>query len=125
MVYLTSLENRDLVSDNYYEEELAYQKVIDKSRMTTKLSASVKVEIDPINNILDIKLPTEFSNTNTVGKWNLYYAADRKMDMEGTINTSNGNQQIQILEGRSGNYTFKLEWEAEGQSYYFEKIIFL
>jgi hypothetical protein len=81
--------------------------------------------MDPINNILDIKLPTEFSNTNTVGKWNLYYAADRKMDMEGTINTSNGNQQIQISEGRSGNYTFKLEWEAEGQSYYFEKIIFL
>jgi len=125
MVYLTSLENRDLVSDNYYEEELAYQKVIDKSRMTTKLSASVKVEIDPINSLLDIKLPPEFSNTNTVGKWNLYYAADRKMDMEGTINTSNGNQQIQISEGRSGNYTFKLEWEAEGQSYYFEKIIFL
>ena len=125
MVYLTSLENRDLVSDNYYEEELAYQKVIDKSTRTTKLSASVKVEIDPINNILDIKLPTEFSNTNTVGKWNLYFAADRKMDMEGTINTSNGNQQIQISEGRSGNYTFKLEWEAEEQSYYFEKIIFL
>jgi hypothetical protein len=125
MVYLTSLENRDLVSDNYYEEELAYQKVIDKSTRTTKLSAYVKVEMDPINNILDIKLPTEFSNTNTVGKWNLYYAADRKMDMEGTINTSNGNQQIQISEGRSGNYTFKLEWEAEGQSYYFEKIIFL
>lgn len=125
MVYLTSLENRDLVSDNYYEEELAYQKVIDKSTRTTKLSAYVKVEMDPINNILDIKLPTEFSNTNTVGKWNLYFAADRKMDMEGTINTSNGNQQIQISEGRSGNYTFKLEWEAEEQSYYFEKIIFL
>ena len=31
LVYRTSLENRDLVSDNYYEEELAYQKVIDQS----------------------------------------------------------------------------------------------
>jgi hypothetical protein len=125
LVYLTSLENRDLVSDNYYEEELAYQMVIDKSAKTSKLSASVKVETDPINSLLDIKLPPEFSNTNTVGTWNLYFAADRKMDLQGTINTNNGNEQIQIPVGRSGNYTFKLEWEAEGQSYYFEKIIFL
>lgn len=125
LVYLTSLENRDLVSDNYYEEELAYQMVIDKSAKTSKLSASVKVETDPINSLLDIKLPPEFSNTNTVGTWNLYFAADRKLDLQGTINTNNGNEQIQIPVGRSGNYTFKLEWEAEGQSYYFEKIIFL
>jgi hypothetical protein len=125
LVYLTSLENRDLVSDNYYEEELAYQKVIDQSEKTAKLSAAVAVENDPINSLLNIKLPPEFSNTNTVGTWNLYFAADRKMDLEGTINTNNGNQQIQIPGGRSGNYTFKLEWEAEGQSYYFEKIIFL
>ena len=125
MVYLTSLENRDLVSDNYYEEELAYQKVIDKSEKTAKLSASVEIVMDPLNSLLDIKLPPEFSNTNTVGKWNLYFPADRKMDMEGTINTSNGNQQIQIPGSRSGNYTLKLEWEADGQSYYFEKIIFL
>lgn len=125
MVYLTSLENRDLVSDNYYEEELAYQKIIDQSAKTAKLSASVEVEIDLVNSLLHIKLPSEFSKTNSVGTWNLYFAADRKMDLGGTINTNNGNQQIQIPEERSGNYTFKLEWEADGQSYYFEKIIYL
>ena len=125
LVYLTSLENRDLVSDNYYDEELAYQKVIDQSEKTAKLSASVVVETDLLNSLLELKLPPEFSNTNTVGTWNLYFAADRKMDLQGTINTKNGNQQIQIPGGRTGNYTFKLEWEAEGQSYYFEKIIFL
>ena len=125
LVYRTSLENRDLVSDNYYEEELAYQKVIDQSAKTAKLSASVEVEVDALKNALQIKLPPEFSNSNTIGKWDLYFAADRKMDIEGTINTNNGNQHIQLPSDRSGNYTFKLEWEAEGQSYYFEKLIFL
>lgn len=124
LVYRTSLENRDLVSDNYYEEELAYQKVIDQSAKTAKLSAAVEVELDQLNNTLEINLPPEFINSNTIGKWDLYFAADRKMDMEGTINTNNGSQLIQLPEGRSGNYTFKLEWEAEGQSYYFEKLIF-
>lgn len=125
MVYLTSQQNRDLVSDNYYEEELVYQKVIDQSAKTTKLSAAVKIEADQLSSTLQIQLPSEFSGTNTLGKWSLYFAADRKMDLEGTINTNNGNQIIQIPEGRSGNYTCKLEWEADGQSYYFEKIIFL
>jgi len=125
LVYRTSLENRDLVSDNYYEEELAYQKVIDQSAKTAKLSAAIEVKIDELNSALQIKFPPEFSNSNTIGKWDLYFAADRKLDMEGTINTNNGSQQIQLPADRSGNYTFKLEWEAEGQSYYFEKIIFL
>ena len=125
LVYLTSLENRDLVSDNYYEEELAYQKVIDQSAKTAKLSAAVEVEIDQLNSALQIQLPPEFSSSSSIGKWDLYFAADRKLDMEGNINTNNGYQQIQLPSGRSGNYTFKLEWEADGQSYYFEKIIFL
>ena len=107
LVYRTSLENRDLVSDNYYEEELAYQKIIDQSAKTAKLSAAVEVVIDQLNNTIQITLPPEFSNSNTIGKWDLYFAANRKMDIEGTINTNNGYQQIPLPEGRSGNYTFK------------------
>ena len=48
MVYLTTLQNRDLVSENYYEEELAYQKVIDKSAKTAQLSGDVKVNLNQI-----------------------------------------------------------------------------
>lgn len=125
MVYLTSLQNRDLVSENYYEEELAYQKVIDQSGKTAQLSKAVEVNQDQLNSILEIQLPPEFDTLNALGKWSLYYAADRKMDIEGTINTNNGSQKIQLPKGRSGNYTLKLEWEGNGQNYYFEEIIFL
>ena len=125
MVYLTSLQNRDLVSENYYEEELAYQKVIDQSGKTAQLSKAVEVNQDQLNSILEVQLPPEFDNINALGKWNLYYAADRKMDVEGIINTKNGRQKIQLPKGRSGNYTLKLEWEGNGQSYYYEEIIFL
>ena len=125
MVYLTTLQNRDLVSENYYEEELAYQKVIDQSAKTAQLSAAVDVKVDQLNGVLEIQLPLEFNNTNVIGKWNLYYPADQKMDVEGTINTHKCNQVILLPKDRSGNYTLKLEWEANGQSYYFEKIIYL
>jgi hypothetical protein len=125
MVYLTTLQNRDLVSENYYEEELAYQKVIDQSAKTAQLSAAVKVNLNQIKRVIEIQLPPEFNKVNTVGKWNLYFAADQKMDLEGTINTNDGSQAIQLPQGRNGNYTLKLEWESNGLSYYFEEIIFL
>jgi hypothetical protein len=125
MVYLTTLQNRDLVSENYYEEELAYQKVIDQSAKTAQLSAVVKVNVNQNNRVIEIQLPPEFNTNNVVGKWSLYFAADRKMDLEGTINTNDGSQVIQLPVGRNGNYTLKLEWESNRQSYYFEEIIFL
>lgn len=125
MVYLTTLQNRDLVSEKYYEEELAYQKVINQSVKTAQLSGAVKVNINQLNSTVEIQLPPAFNNSNVVGKWSLYYAADRKMDLEGTINTNDGSQAIKVPQGRIGNYTFKLEWESNEQSYYFEKIIFL
>jgi hypothetical protein len=125
MVYLTTLQNRDLVSENYYEEELAYQKVIDQSAKTARLTRAVKVKVNQQNNVAEIQLPPEFNNTNAVGKWNLYFAADQKMDLEGTINTNDGRQAIQLPKGRNGNYTLKLGWESNGESYYFEEILFL
>ncbi|MFM1969857.1 MAG: hypothetical protein RL152_1234 [Bacteroidota bacterium] len=125
MVYLTTLQNRDLVSENYYEEELAYQKVIDQSAKTAQLSGAVKVNLNQIKRVIEIQLPPEFNNINAVGKWNLYFAANQKMDLEGTLNTNDGSQAIQLPQGRTGNYTLKLEWESNGLSYYFEEIIFL
>jgi hypothetical protein len=114
-----------LVSEYYYEEDLAYQKVIDKSAKTAQLSGDVKVNLNQIKREIKIQLPPEFNNVNAVGKWNLYFAADQKMDLEGTINTNDGSQAIHLPHGRNGNYTLKVEWESNGLSYYFEEIIFL
>ncbi len=124
MVYLTTQENRDLVSDNYYEEELAYQEIIDQSSRTAKLSAAVEVELNQMNKKINISLPSEFKNTPVEGTWRLYYAADRKRDLQGIINTNNGKQQIETPRDIMGSYTLKLQWESVNQVYYFEKLIF-
>jgi hypothetical protein len=124
MVYLTTQENRDLVSDNYYEEELAYQEIIDQSSRTAKLSAAVEVELNQMNKKINISLPSEFKNTPVEGTWRLYYAADRKRDLQGIINTNNGKQQIETQRDITGSYTLKLQWESVNQVYYFEKLIF-
>ena len=123
MVYLTSLQNRELVSDNYYAEELAYQKIIDQSANTASLSAAVKVEQQ--TDKLIIRLPEELQNKQSSGKWSLYFAADSKKDVNGNFETKSGVSTILLPAKASGSYKMILNWETAGKTYYFEKMIFL
>lgn len=123
MVYLSAKENRDLVSENYYAEEIAYQTVIDQSSKTAALSAPVELTL--ASNTITIQLPKEFSQLQTSGQWTLYYAADKKRDIAGTVHSTNGVYHITIPAGASGKYLFKLQWQGQQVEYYFEKTIFL
>lgn len=123
MVYLTSLQSRELVSDNYYAEELAYQQIIDQSTNTASLSADVKVE--KLTDRIIIRLPEELQDKKTTGKWSLYFAADSKKDFNGNFETMTGISTILLPAKASGMYTMILKWNTAGTAYYFEKKIFL
>lgn len=123
MVFLSAKENRDLVSENYYAEEIAYQKLIDQSSKTAALSAPVEL-IESANQLI-IQLPKEFYGWKTKGDWTLYYAADKARDIAGNINTANGKYSIDIPRDATGQYLFKMHWKVGNKEYYFEKNIFL
>lgn len=119
MVYLSSQENRDLVSEEYYADELAFQKIIDQSEKTAALSGPVEIERSQTE--LQIKLPQEFRTAKAEGTWLLYYAADQTKDITGRFTAENGNFKITVPEKASGQYLIKLQWTSSGTSYYFEK----
>ena len=123
MVFLSAKENRDLVSENYYAEEIAYQKLIDQSAKTAALSAPVDVILSA--NQLIIQLPKEFDGLQANGNWMLYYAADKARDITGDIHTENGKYSIAIPNNARGQYLFKMHWKSGNKEYYFEKTIFL
>jgi hypothetical protein len=123
MVFLSSQQNRDLVSDDYYAEELAYQHVIDQSAHTASLSSPV--EITQSETILMINFPSEFDDIISKGKWILYYAADIKKDVKGTFEVRNGFVNIKVPTGAYGLYLLKIEWASKGISYYYEKQLHL
>lgn len=123
MVFLTAKENRDLVSENYYAEEIAYQKLIDQSSKTAALSGPVELSLS-VNQLI-IQLPKEFYGLRTTGEWTLYYAADKSRDLAGKIDTENGKYSIAIPKDAAGQYLFKMQWKAGNKEYYFEKNTFL
>lgn len=121
LVYLTTRENKDLVSENYYAEELEYQKVIDQSSNTASLSQ--KPLVFYIDDHIEIVFPKEFENTRTAGSWLLYFAADQTKDLSGNFITTNGNTKIEIPKSMKGHYQLKLNWETNKIKYYYEKEI--
>lgn len=122
LVFKASNQKFDLVTNDYYDQELKYQQVIDQAANSSKLSAPVAIERK--EGELKISFPDEMKNKKKLVDFYLYYAADAKKDFRKSFEI-NENELAQALPvGMKGMYELKLSWEAEGVKYYFEQKLF-
>ena len=122
LVFKASNQKFDLVTKDYYEQELKYQQVIDQAANSSRLSAPVTIERK--EGELKISFPDEMKNKKKLVDFYLYYAADAKKDFRKSFEL-NENELAQALPvGMKGMYELKLSWEVEGVRYYFEKKLF-
>jgi hypothetical protein len=121
MVFI-AMKQKDitLVSENYYEDELAYQLVIDKMNNVKNWEHQITVRIQPNERILHIDYPSEVALNGTIRFFRPSDAdQDFKLNMMPELNT----QSIR-WEGRSkGLWKVMMEWESEGKAFYKEERI--
>jgi hypothetical protein len=123
LVFKSSGEKYDLVTKDYYGEELKYQEVMDQSANAIALSSPVVVERNGTG--LTIRFPEEMRNKKKDIDFYLYCPADAKKDFRKSL-TVNGMEFKQAIPGgAAGLYEIKLTWLADGKKYYHEKKIFL
>lgn len=108
----------DLVSKDYYAEELAFQKQIDAGKNQSALSTAASVHADAQNVV--IEFPPEFKNENINGKVHFYAPANADFDKDFPIVASNNTVSIARDLLQQARYTMKLSWEADGRKYYQE-----
>lgn len=116
-------QNIDLVTTDYYEEELKYQTTIDATTRANALSAKMKCSVS--NDTLLIEFPAEMKNIEVNAEVWLYFIADKKKDIKKTIQTSNGEILLPLTSTNKGLHDVKISWLAAGEQYYFEQKIFL
>lgn len=110
-------QNAEMVSDNYYEEELVYQDVIDAKNRADKLEFRPKYYQD--NNGIRITFPEDINATNSKVSFVLNRTEDRNLDIvrkSESLDTSNSF----IIPAKvlvKGNYTLKLSWIKENKDY--------
>jgi hypothetical protein len=123
LVVQSSRQQMDLVTDDYYAQEIKYQEKIDQSKRASALSEPVRFQLTEAG--IEVNFPKEFDGKNIIGNALLYYPANEKKDVSASINTTQGKIQISIPDKRSGMHILKINWEVEGVSYYFEETVFL
>lgn len=123
MVYLTFGEKWDLVSEDYYEQEIKYQEKIDQKSRALKAEVKPQISIAGQKLVLSIPIRFEMENPKVVGKVDFFRPSDAEKDFEFAISSIKEN--IPLEKFSKGKYMAKIEWTYEGEKYYNEQTLII
>jgi hypothetical protein len=119
LVYMCMQQNFELVSKDYYGEELRYQDKIDGSNNASKLSELV---VNQNSENVVIKLPKELNGLTVSGEAWFYCATNASKDKKITLEIdAEGRQFISKAQLAKAKYLLKVNWKAGNNIYYTEK----
>jgi len=120
MVYRCMQTPVDLVTREYYKDELSYQDVIDAKKRTAGLAGAVHFQQDE-NGIL-ISLPAEMRRQNVTGSLQFYCPNNVSKDRQFLLQTdSAASQHIEAGLVSPGHYTLRIKWTGNGVQYMDER----
>ena len=121
LVVSSMRQDFDLVSEDYYQQELDYQNVLDAGKNQNSLSAPVKIHAN--ETILTIDFPAEFQGRALTGKVHFYSPVNAEWDKVLAINSNTDAMALSRAELKDTRYKIKISWNADGKEYYQESEI--
>jgi hypothetical protein len=120
MVYRCLQTPVNLVSSEYYRDELAYQDVIDEEKKAGALSG--KIEFSQDTSFISVRFPPELRSAKPVGTILFYCPSDASRDRKITLDMRpDGIQQVDRRTISPGKYVVKIGWESNHTKYYAEE----
>jgi hypothetical protein len=119
LVYRAVTTKYDLVSKEYYKDELRYQDKIDRIKNASKIS-EVKLEQDA--EAVIIHLPQEQMGYAVSGDVFFYCITDDRNDYHTALQVDSTNRQIILKKAlQKGAYELKINWQLGKELYYSEQ----
>ena len=119
VVLFSSTQKEDFVEENYYQKGIEYQQKIDRMRRTGQLPGKVQIVYTPQKKII-IQLPVAAEE----GTIHLYRPSDASLDRDFTLQLNADHRQVlEAADLPKGKWRVKLDWQSDGQSYYFEQTL--
>lgn len=112
----------NLVSKNYYKDELDYQDQI------TRINNAARLPVNPIVGKIGSALRISFESNLSVakGELKLFCPSDPEMDRAFALSLDSGNSQsFDVSAAKPGMYKAKLLWTMDGKEYFVEEVIYL
>jgi nitrogen fixation protein FixH len=122
LVWVSMNTKVELVTDNYYEKELQYQKQIN----TIKNSDALEKKVNVVQN--DSSIIFTFPNIASIQKYSgeifLFRPSDQASDFKIPVKLdSTYSQKISTISRQKGMWKSKISWAANGTEYYYEQPI--
>ena len=104
-----------LVSDNYYKDELHYQEEIDKMNNANFLTENVS--LTNTNKGIIIHFPEDKDFSKIKGKVNFLRRSNKKLDFERNIDLTSNDMLIEDNMLVPGKWEIKVDWQYEDEEY--------
>lgn len=126
LVVVACSHHLDLVSPDYYEQEIRFQNHLNRVRNTSELKRAVAIRLDPATRRLLIALPTEQTGKVTTGQVHLYRPSSAGLDQKIALNTNpSGEQSLDASHLLPGHWKVRVTWTCDGRDYFTEQSIML
>lgn len=118
VVISVRMDGIELVTENYYEEEIKYQDRIDESNSADKLGREV-ISYNAQSKVIELDLPN-----GTIGSLQLFRPSDSSLDQTIKVEvTHSGKTAVPLKELKTGYWKVQLNWTENGVDHYQERKI--
>ena len=123
-IIFSRFQRVDLVSDNYYEQEIKYQQQLNRIDRAQSLSNPVYWNYDNKIKAVIVNFPPEINPNLVRGNILFFRPSDAKLDNLVPLTLSDtGTQQISTKNLTPGLWKIKVFWQVHDNEYYKEGIL--
>ncbi len=124
MVMISIRQDVNLVAEDYYKQEIAYELQIERIKNTKKLASPPEIFFNKGINSIVVSFSSVLSKRIRSGEVLLYRPSDHKKDVKAQLILDDSNKLVISMIGREkGLWKIKLTWKDGEKEYYDEKQI--
>lgn len=123
LVFLSYGQKVELISPDYYAQEIKFQQRLNATKNEKNLSNSIRHNLN--NTSLILTLDSGMVSNDFKGTINFYRPSDSSKDLEIKMNFVNNKQIIDTRQLTHGAYKLQLSWVSNNTNYFKEEVIFI
>jgi nitrogen fixation protein FixH len=124
LIVLACTHRIDLVSADYYEQEIKFQNHLDQLRRTKALDAAGTVAYDAARQEITISLPIDQIRPTLCGRVQLYRPSAAALDRQVALApNSSGIQIVEAKDLRPGLWKVRVSWSVGENDYFIDRKI--
>lgn len=121
MVVRAFQEDFDLVAEDYYAQEINYQKKLEQKSNYENLDVKIRVKMEKEN--VSITFP---NGQYPQGEIHMYHPSHKALDRRFPIALNETNQQLVSMDELiQGQYRINITWKSEGVEYFQQEKIYI